>query len=105
MCMFTCMIKAVWSLPKSNQVNTMTIKHKPNSYTSLKLRGAGIYTSEDPKVVLKNAETRVSCPLRIAADALACGLLWTYSYGNAKFHFSVDPHHNRFAGIHVTRIL
>ncbi len=78
--------------------------------SSLKFRGCwniGIYTSEDPRVVLKNAETRVSCPMgiRIAADALAGGLLWTYSCGNAKFHFSVDPHHNRFAGIHVTRML
>ncbi len=41
----------------------------------------------------------------IAADAFVCGLLWTYSYENAKSHFSVDLHRNRSAGIHVTRTL
>jgi len=68
-------------------------------------RTAWIYTSAYPRVVFRNAETCINPPMGFTADALACGSLWTCNYENAKFHFSVDPHHSRFAGIRVTRRL
>ena len=79
-----------------------------NSKTSLKFRGCwntGIYTCVNPRVVFRNAKTRIHISMGIAADVLACGSLWTCSYRNAKFHFTVDPHDSKFAGIHASRIL
>ncbi len=55
-------------------------------------RTAWIYTSAYPRVVFRNAETCINPPMGITADALECGSLWTYSYRNAKSHFTVDPH-------------
>ncbi len=79
-----------------------------SSLASLKFRGCwntGIYTCVYPRVVFRNAKTCIHISMGIAADALACGSLWTCSYRNAKFHFTVDPHHNKYAAIHAIRIL